>query len=93
MDIIKEKWINKKYECTKIIIRSNCYCSSFSHFEKLKAELDKDFPKNTFDPEIVQYGGIRYKRTFGIEVMLSTKHSIHTIPEVYEELSKPEYTL
>ncbi len=90
MDIIKEKWINKKYKCTKIIIRSNCYCSLFSHFEKLKAELDKDFPNNTFDPEIVQYGGIRYKRTFGIEVILSIKD---TIPEVYEELSKPEYIL
>ncbi len=90
MKIIKEKWINKEYGCTKIIIRSNCYCSLFSYFEELKAELDKDFPDNTLDPEIVQYGGIRYKRTFGIEVTLSIKD---IIPKEYGEISKPEYTL
>ena len=90
MNIIKEKCVHQEYKTIRIIIRTNCYSSMFSHFVMLKAELDKDFPDAEIDPEIKQYGGRRYKRTFGIEFTLSAGSSV---PRVYKKIREVEYIL
>lgn len=90
MDIIKEKNIHKKYKTVRIIIRTNCYTSMFSHFVMLKSVLDTDFPDIDADPEVIQYGGRRYKGTFGLEVIVPQGTAV---PDEYEEIGQVEYKL
>lgn len=90
MEIIKEKYIHSDYKTIRIIIRTNCYVSMFSHFVMLKAELDKDFPGIEFDPDIKHYGGRHYKGTFGLEFTLPAGTSV---PREYKKIRNVEYTL
>jgi hypothetical protein len=68
VSIIKEKCKfdgEKKY---RYIIRSNTYAHTFEYFNNLVSEAKKDFPGlKDLDIDIIHYGGIRYKYTFGIE--------------------------
>lgn len=90
MELTKEKNIHKKYKTIRVIIRTNCYTSTFSHFLMLKSVLDKDFPDVDIDPEIIQYGGRHYKRTFGLEFTLPQGSSV---PQEYDEVGQLEYKL
>ncbi len=90
MELIKEKNIHKKYKTIRIIIRTNCYISTFSHFLMLKSVLDTDFPNTNIDPEVIQYDGRHYKGTFGLEFTLTQGSSV---PQEYEEIGQVEYKL
>ena len=90
MEIIKEKNIHKKYKTIRIIIRTNCFTSTFKHFVMLKAILDGDFPDIDVEPEVTHYGGRHYKGTFGLEFTLPMGSPV---PQEYEEIGQVEYKL
>jgi hypothetical protein len=56
----------------------------------LKSVLDTDFPDIDADPEVIQYGGRRYKGTFGLEVIVPQGTAV---PDEYEEIGQVEYKL
>ena len=78
--------------CRKIVVlRTNTSAKGLNHFDKLFAQAKKDFPTlERSDVRVVQFGGDRYKRTFGIEFDLPEGAKI---PKGYSELKELEYTL
>ncbi len=92
MEIIKEVCITPEKSTTVIIIRSDCYCSSYEHVEMLRDELRKDFdsPIQNSSIKIVIYGGRRYKGTLGIEATLP---HLREIPDKYIRVKSLEYVL
>jgi hypothetical protein len=81
----------------KLIIRASNYGSSLDKFDGFFDTMAAD--ALTFEPpieldredvEIVQYGGDRYKRTFGMEVSIPEGH---VIPEEYRRLQSATLTL
>ena len=86
MKIIKE-YATKNCIC---VLRSDCYGSSLMYFAKLLAVAQKDFPGLTLkEVEVRQYGGERYKYTFGIE--FSRPEDI--VPDSYSRIKQVEFTL
>jgi len=74
-----------------VVLRTDTYVSLLTHFDKLFAQAKKDFPTLERDAiRIVQFGGERYRYTFGIEFNLPESAKI---PKGYSELKKLEYTL
>lgn len=74
---------------TICIIRSNCYGSQYNYIKQLVAEACRDFPDlDDDDFQIVQFGGQRYARTFGIQFTTS-----ELPPESYEVISRLEQLL
>lgn len=72
------------------VLRTDTYCSTVAHFNMLMEEAKKDFPD--LDPigvEVKQYGGIFYKRTFGIEFKMPEDK----VPASYSRRTKLEVTL
>jgi len=85
MQIIKEY---SKY-AKKCVIRTNSYSSSLSYFNELIEIAKNDFPELIDDNiEIVQYGGERIKRIFGIEF-----YPTNYVPSSYNEIQNLEYKL
>jgi hypothetical protein len=86
MTIIKEV-----LESGKIcVIRTNTYTSMLSHLIMLFEEAKKDFPGiDVASVSVKQYGGRRYKHTFGIEFNPGKKE----IPGTYEKIHALEFTL
>ena len=77
MIIIKENQKGTKRLC----IRTNSYANSLKHFNMLYDEAKKDFPSlETKDIEIMHYGGMRIKYTYGIEFA-----AIGDIPDSYKQ--------
>lgn len=73
----------------KLVIRTNCYGSSFEFISGLVQEAKKDFPElEDKDIEIVKFAGQHYARTFGIEFYVKTTE----IPEEYSKIPNLEYT-
>lgn len=70
------------------VLRFNSYGSRLSYFMTLFHEAQKDFPTLDYGSvRVIQFGGERYKRTFGIEF------AVDGCPDDYEEISQLEYTL
>ncbi len=87
----------KERTAGRLIIRSTNYGSKLSKFDGLfnvmaadaltcepPIELERD------DVGIVQYGGARFKRTFGMEVSIPEGH---VVPQEYTRVQEAEYTL
>lgn len=81
----------------RLVIRASNYGAGLDKFDGFFDTLAAD--ALTFEPpieidredaEVVQYGGERYKRTFGLEVSIPEGH---VIPEEYVRLRSPEPTL
>ena len=81
----------------RLTMRATNYGSPLDRFDKFfdvmaadmltfepPIELDRE------DPEIVQYGGERIKRTFGLEVTIPAGH---IVPDTYVRIQSPEKTL
>lgn len=74
----------------RFILRLRHYGSDLATITELFNEAKKDFPNlSPADAEIVQYGGERYKRTFGIE-FAGPKASV---PADYAEVKNLELKL
>ncbi len=72
------------------VIRTNIYGSQLSHFMNLFNEAKKDFPDlKPEEVDIKQFGGRRYKRTFGIEF----DRPEESVPETYNRIENLEHTL
>jgi len=85
MIIIKEKAPNPRFDTCLVIVRTDLYSRSLSYFEKLKAELVKDFPGVECDPEVVIYGGDTHKGQAGLEMIIPIAS---TVPVEYREVIK-----
>lgn len=73
----------------RFILRREDYSHRLNKIIELYDEARRDFPNLPLaDVEIVQYGGRRYRRTFGIEFTLDTP-----IPAGYVEVAQVEDTL
>ena len=87
MQIIKEFCA----ENSTCVVRSNCYGSSFSYIKDLVAVVKSDFPEIDDDMiTIVHYAGERYKHTFGVEFVISSKYGF---PRGYIGINSLEMTL
>lgn len=85
LEVIKET--TPEHYC---VIRTNTYTSNIEFLNSLLAFAQKDFPNlNPRDVSVKCYGGIRYKRTFGIEFRITDQ----PIPEEYSPIKKLEYIL
>ena len=74
----------------RFVLRANHYGRTLNLFDNLYEEAKKNFPLlNRADVEVVQYGGISYKHTFGIEFWAGD----FIIPEGYERIAELEYRL
>jgi len=74
-----------------VVLRTDTYEKGLSHFDRLFAQAEKGFPTlERSDVRVVQYGGERYKGTFGIEFDLPQGAKI---PRGYSELQELEYTM
>ena len=86
MNIIKEYALVG--ETLHFSIRTNTYSHSLDFFERLWQEAYHDFPwLDRSDVEVVHYGGIRYKHTFGIEF------TAKDVPDGYTKVKRLEDTL
>lgn len=75
MEIIKE-FLKDEHDIPNrtgvCVIRTNTYAKNIQYFNELHSVAIRDFP--TLKPEtieVVHYGGIHYKRTFGIEFVIT----------------------
>ena len=72
-------------------LHADHYGSSLSHFKKMFAELKRDFPWIwPKDVEVVEYGGDRIKRIWGIEVIVN---DLIAVPAPYYQWDWEEVTL
>lgn len=80
----------------RLIVRAENYASSLAKFDEFFKIMAADML--TFEPpieldredvEIVQYGGERYRHTFGMEVTIPEGHAV---PENYSRLCMTEPT-
>lgn len=87
MQIIKEVCtIDKNQKC---VIRNNTYGSSLELLNSLFQKAKEDFPKlEENEVNVVQYGGQRYKGTFGIEFDAPDK-----VPDSYQNIQNLEYKI
>jgi hypothetical protein len=68
------------------VIRTDSYAHNLEHILNLCSEASRDFPELEPDMiQVVQYGGDRYARTFGIEF-----HPGKQPPASYTEIDKLE---
>lgn len=75
----------------RCVIRMNTYGSSKAFFDNLFGIAKEDFPAlKDSEIEVVQFGGIRYKRTFGIEFSVVAEVPV---PDEYQEIRELEYKL
>lgn len=86
MEIIKEYWEHDgSYHA---LIRTNTYCKTLAHVQKILAEIKKDY--KDINPEyidVVVYGGDRIKGIMGLEFPIK-KPALN-----YKEIHRPEYLL
>ena len=72
------------------VIRTDTYVHSLEHILNLFNTARQDFPDlKPKDVKVVQYGGRRYARTFGIEF---EKPREIEVPEEYDHIQQLEYT-
>lgn len=75
------------------VIRSNTYGSSLEKFQRFFEIAKETFPKlEPRDIKITQYGGERYKRTFGIEFVVDKKIK-SLVQHGYRDIEELESTL
>jgi hypothetical protein len=75
----------------RCVIRTNCYGSRLSTFNKLATIAKETYPMLTDDDiEIVHFGGDRYARTYGIEFTPPDGHTVH---DGWQQISELERTL
>jgi hypothetical protein len=76
MQIIKRYVNSKDKKSRRMIIRTDCYGSYFSHIKMLVGIAQEDFIMLDDEIEIVHYGGDRIRGIFGIEFNVTPESSV-----------------
>lgn len=99
LNIVREFWPRNPEEAKsggRLIIRATNYGSSLDRFDTFYELLSQEAA--SFEPpieigrddvEIVQYGGVRYKGTFGLETSIPDGH---VVSDSYTRVARSELT-